>query len=236
MPDAGFIKVDNKVWLDTGKKSTLKPQKRNIGFVFQDYTLFPNMNIRENLEYALGKNKSPQIITEVLDVLELAELQYYKSRNISGGQKQRVALARAVVRKPRLLLLDEPLSALDNEMRFKLQEYILKIHKQYNLTTIMVSHNLADIYTMAGKVFKLDNGKINTQILPYNTSEKQTADTKLQITGTVLKIEQGPTISVLIGNTTVKISITEKQAQSLTVGHTLLVNLKMPEPVNGFLD
>ena len=105
-PDQGKIRVNNSVWLDTDKKVKLKPQQRDIGYVFQDYALFPNMTVRKNLEYALDKRQDKSIIDELIDIIELTELQYRKPESLSGGQKQRVALARALVRQPKILLLD----------------------------------------------------------------------------------------------------------------------------------
>ena len=124
------IKVGDEVWDDSQKKFHLPVQKRSIGFVFQDFALFPNLTVKENLEFALSKNDSKGIVPELIELMELQSLQNSKPQNLSGGQKQRVALARAIVRKPEILLLDEPLSALDDEMRFKLQDYILKIHQK----------------------------------------------------------------------------------------------------------
>ncbi|HEX9152494.1 MAG TPA: ATP-binding cassette domain-containing protein, partial [Flavobacterium sp.] len=129
------IKVENEVWDNSQKKTHLSVQKRSIGFVFQDFALFPNLTVKENLMFALQKNDTSDIVAELIELMELQSLQNSKPQNLSGGQKQRVALARAIVRKPKILLLDEPLSALDDEMRFKLQDYILKIHQHYQLTT-----------------------------------------------------------------------------------------------------
>jgi molybdate transport system ATP-binding protein len=160
-PDHGLIEVDGKTWLDTANKMSLPPQHRDIGMVFQDYALFPNMTVRENLEFALAKNQDDGIVDELLEVSHLTNLQDSKPLLLSGGQRQRVALARALVRKPKILLLDEPLSALDSKMRATLQDYILDFHKQFDLTTILVSHDLPEIFKMSRRVLLLENGSIS---------------------------------------------------------------------------
>src|SRR5690606_20928534 len=120
-------------WYNSDENINLAPQKRKTGFVFQDFALFPNMNVRENLEFALTKGESKKIIKNLIEINELGDLQHRKPDTLSGGQKQRVALARALVKMPELLLLDEPLSSLDIEIRRKLQQYILKVHREFKL-------------------------------------------------------------------------------------------------------
>ncbi len=151
----GKIEVFGKIWLDS--KIKLPPQKREIGFVFQDYALFENMSVEQNLLYV---NKDKNLAKKLLELSELKHLKNRYPKNLSGGQKQRVALCRALMKRPKILLLDEPLSALDSAMRKKLQEEIARVHKEFNLTTIMVSHDKAEIYKLANRVLKLSNGKV----------------------------------------------------------------------------
>jgi molybdate transport system ATP-binding protein len=159
-PDNGQIEVDNNYWFNKSKKINIRPQLRNIGIVFQEYSLFPNMTVRGNLEFALEKNQSKKIVDELLQLTELEQLHDKKPGLLSGGQRQRVALARALIRKPKLLLLDEPLSALDTEMQTKLQDYILQMHHEFNLTTILVSHDLNEVIKMSKRVLILEEGQI----------------------------------------------------------------------------
>lgn len=222
----GTIKFEDEIWLDTTTKINLPPQKRRIGFVFQDYALFPNMTVKENLLYALEKNQSDSIVNELMQVMDLQQLQKRKPDTLSGGQKQRVALARALVRKPKLLLLDEPLSALDSEMRLKLQDHILKVHKQFNLTTILVSHDVAEINKMSNKIIVLENGVITKQ---GSTSEvlfqQQTDD--FELTGEVVSVEKNASItfiSVHIGSNIIKTAISS--AENLTKGDKVLISLQ----------
>jgi molybdate transport system ATP-binding protein len=159
-PGDGRIICDRQIWFDKSKNINIRPQLRNLGIVFQEYSLFPNMTVQGNLEFALQKDQPKARVDELLQLTELEQLRDKKPALLSGGQKQRVALARALVRQPKLLLLDEPLSALDTAMQIKLQDYILRVHRQYNLTTLMVSHDLNEVIKMSKRVLILENGAI----------------------------------------------------------------------------
>ena len=112
-PQSGTIKVNGEVWFDSQKKIDLPPQKRKVGFVFQDYALFPTMSVKENLLFAVENEDQKKGVDMLIEMIELTSLSNRLPNSLSGGQKQRVALARALVRQPKILLLDEPLSALD---------------------------------------------------------------------------------------------------------------------------
>ncbi|SMD42229.1 molybdate transport system ATP-binding protein [Aquiflexum balticum DSM 16537] len=159
-PDNGSILVDGVSWFDSQQKMHLRTQERPIGLVFQEYSLFPNMTVYENLKFALPKGNPEDMIEELLETIGLKNLRDTKPNLLSGGQKQRVALARAMVRKPAILLLDEPLSALDTAMRNKLQDDILAFHKRFGLTTILVSHDYHEVKKMSDRVLVIENGKI----------------------------------------------------------------------------
>jgi molybdate transport system ATP-binding protein len=160
IPDSGFIKVNEVLWLDCTTKYSLPPQKRSIGFVFQDFALFPNMSVKKNIEYGLSKNQDILYSYELLNMIELSNLANIKPKKLSGGQQQRVALARALARKPELLLLDEPMSSLDYETRIKLQNEILILKSKHNISIILVSHDIHEICKLADKVIVIDKGKI----------------------------------------------------------------------------
>lgn len=159
-PDSGYIRVNGEAWFDSKQKINLKPQKRNIGYVFQDYALFPNMTVKEHLLYAQFY-KEKDYVSELLDSFHLKGLCERKPSKLSGGQQQRLATARALARKPQILLLDEPLSALDSETRESLQFEILQAHKKYEATTLLVSHDLNEICKLSDYVYIIENLRIN---------------------------------------------------------------------------
>ncbi|MDD3080395.1 MAG: ATP-binding cassette domain-containing protein [Paludibacter sp.] len=170
-PDRGYIEFNGQVWFDSGKKINLPPQQRNTGYMFQDYALFPNMTIRKNIEFA-QKEKNSREVKELLTLFGLKTLQKQYPQKLSGGQKQRVALARALASKPKLLLLDEPLSALDFEMRLTLQEEIIKAHEMLNSITLLVSHDIKEVEKLATSVILLKNGEITGQGNPNEMMKK----------------------------------------------------------------
>ena len=149
------ISVGDTIWQD--KTTNLAVQKREIGFVFQDYALFENMNVEENLLYV---QKDKELAKHLLEVTELYELKDKYPNTLSGGQKQRVSICRALMKKPKILLLDEPFSALDSGIRDKLQRELLALHKEFQTTTIMVSHNLEEIHQLASRILVLEKGEI----------------------------------------------------------------------------
>lgn len=235
----GKIKVENTTWLNTEKEINLPPQKRNIGMVFQEYALFPNMTVKENLLFALSKGQDQKIIKELIEIIDLGDLQNRKSQTLSGGQKQRVALARSLVKKPKILMLDEPLSALDHEMRQKLQQYVLQVHKEYKLTTILISHDVSEILKMSDYLFEMDQGKIINQGQPIDIFTKNKGFAKFQFTGEVIKLIKQDfifIITVLIGKNLVKVVVDYDEAKKLQVGDKVLITSKAFNPIIYKLD
>lgn len=159
-PDEALIRFGEQVWVDSNEGINLRPQQRKIGFVFQDYALFPNMTVRQNLEFALKQGQNKEVVDELIAISELGQLQDQYPPTLSGGQQQRVALARSLVQRPQLLLLDEPLSAVDQEMRQRLRQHILTLHRQFDLTTILISHDRTELVEMADQVILLEAGKV----------------------------------------------------------------------------
>ena len=163
---AGLTPVDSgQILLDGHDIVPLSPQKRGIGMVFQSYALFPNMTVEQNVAFGLRmqKVKADESQLRVREVLELVELGTFAGRyphQLSGGQCQRVALARSLVTRPRLLLLDEPLSALDARIRKHLREQIRAIQRELGLTTIFVTHDQEEALTMSDRIFLMNQGRI----------------------------------------------------------------------------
>ncbi|MDY7074264.1 Vitamin B12 import ATP-binding protein BtuD [Pseudomonas hunanensis] len=163
---AGLTSVDSgQILLDGHDIVPLSPQKRGIGMVFQSYALFPNMTVEQNVAFGLRmqKVKADESQLRVHEALELVELGKFAGRyphQLSGGQCQRVALARSLVTRPRLLLLDEPLSALDARIRKHLREQIRAIQRELGLTTIFVTHDQEEALTMSDRIFLMNQGRI----------------------------------------------------------------------------
>ncbi len=232
--DKGSIVVNQKTWLDSSKNIFLKPQERKVGFVFQEYALFPNMTVQENLLFALDKGQNKKIVDDLIAITELENLKNRKPENLSGGQKQRVALARALVRKPDVLMLDEPLSSLDLSMRNKLQDYILKVHKEYNLTTVLISHKVGEIVKMSDTVIILEKGEVVKQGKPFDVFTNKQISGKFQFTGDIINIQKEDIIyvvTILIGISFVKVVAEEKEIIDLNIGDTVMVASKAFNPI-----
>ena len=185
-PDSGEIFSGEQIYYN--KSTFLPPQKRNIGYLFQDYALFPNMSVIQNLLFA--KN-DPKFAKELLELFELSQFYNANPNTLSGGQKQRIALARCLMRRPKLLLLDEPLSALDNAMRTKLQEYLIQIHKKYGMSIILVSHDKYEIYRLANRICCVESGKIIQTGTPKELFLSPNLGQNISLMATVLDISNG---------------------------------------------
>jgi molybdate transport system ATP-binding protein len=225
----GSIKIDDSIWLD--EKFCLSPQKREIGFVFQDYALFPNYSVLDNLLYV---NKDKKLANDLLEITELSELKNRLPQTLSGGQKQRVSLCRALMNRPKLLLMDEPLSALDPTMRTKLQNEILTLHKEFNTTTIMVSHDPSEIYRLSNRVVVLNNGQIIKDTTPKEALLKTNGSAKFSFEGELLDIVKVDVIYVAIiaiGQQLVEIVISNLEAKNLIIGEKINISTKAFAPI-----
>lgn len=225
--DAGRIDFIGDTWLDAGRGIDLSPQRRRVGLVFQDYALFPNMTVRRNLEFALGRGEPADLVDELIRMMEIGELVDRFPGNLSGGQQQRVALARALVRRPSLLLLDEPLSALDTDLRSKLQDYILRVHRRYQLTTILISHDFGEIFKMADRVIRLEEGKITAEGPP---SKILNQDSLAAITGTVITKEpkgENWVILLEVGVNRLSVTVSDELGTGLEPGREVTLHAEI---------
>lgn len=164
-PDSGKIVLDGKVLFDSEKKINLPPQKRNVGMLFQDYALFPNMTVLENIITGIPKirnKKSNDYSAEAktfIKTYHLDGLENHYPYQLSGGQKQRCAIARMMASSPEIIMLDEPLSALDSFLRWKLEQEISSAIKNFGKTVLLVSHNRDEVFRLCDKVSVISNGK-----------------------------------------------------------------------------
>jgi molybdate transport system ATP-binding protein len=146
------VRVGDETWYDSRHRVFVPPRRRSVGFVFQDYALFPHLTVFGNIQYATGDRRRTE---ELLEMTRLTAWARHFPRELSGGQKQRTALARAPGRKPRLLLLDEPLSALDEELRATLGEELSRIRRESGVTAILVSHSRREIEGLCTDILEL---------------------------------------------------------------------------------
>jgi len=199
----GSIEVFGKNW------QNLAPQKREIGMVFQDYALFSNMSVEQNLLFV---NRDLELANRLLELTELTTIKKQYPNQLSGGQKQRVALCRALMKRPKILLLDEPLSALDWQMRNSLQSEIAKVHKEFSLTTIMVTHDRAEIFKLANRVVEISAGKV---VKDVPISKELKPQDSLTLLGEVVEIVNNKAIVLINGQ------LIEIEAQNLSVGEII---------------
>lgn len=238
-PDFGRIVVLDSVWYEKKRGAkrasiNLPPQMRSIGFVFQDYALFPNMSVEENLSFALPKGAPKVRVQELLEIIELQALAKQKPSTLSGGQQQRVALARALVRDPQILLLDEPFSALDSAMAHKLQKELLRIHRHFHLTTFLVSHNFNEVFSLSNFVLCLERGHIEKQGSPNAVFLGGLPSGKFRQSGVVLEIKKSGLVyllSVLVGNEIAQITASKSEVENLQNGDLVMIASKAWNPM-----
>ena len=160
-PDAGRIQIGDRVLFDAQSGIDVPPQSRNVGFVFQDYALFPHLSVEKNVGFGLQKaGDAAARVAQFLTLFELTPLARSFPHNLSGGQKQRVALARALIRQPDLLLLDEPLSALDPLLRDRMRNELAQTQSRFRVPMLLITHDPADVETFAENLVIFDHGRV----------------------------------------------------------------------------
>ena len=222
--EKGSIIHNQQTWVDTTASICLPIQKRSIGFLFQEYALFPHMSVYQNIAYAAPKETATNSVKKLIDLLELNDLQDHKPHQLSGGQQQRVALGRAIARKPDILLLDEPLSALDLDTRYKLQDYLTKVLKEYDLSIILVSHNPEEILKLATRVYHLQSGKIINEGTPSEILNHERSVTPHTITGEVIAIHDH-SLEIMYKENLYTIPYTS--SQNITLGEFVSISIEI---------
>ena len=162
-PDAGRIVINGTVVFDAQAGVNLPPQQRRVGYVTQDYLLFPHLTVAQNIAYGLkgrSRREKQATVGRMLKLMHLEGLEHRRPRELSGGQQQRVALARALVTEPRVLLLDEPFSALDGPIRARLRRDLMRIQRDFALPVLFVTHDLAEAYLLADRIAVVERGRI----------------------------------------------------------------------------
>jgi molybdate transport system ATP-binding protein len=162
-PDEGIVVSDGRVFFDSSFNINIPPQKRSIGYVFQDLALFPHMTVAQNIQYggnSLPKNEKNRLAAEMIEQFSLQGLENKLPSEVSGGQKQRVAFARALMRKPAMLLLDEPFSALDNPLRLEMRGLLKEVRSEFNIPVVLVTHDITEALTMADRLIVYSGGKV----------------------------------------------------------------------------
>jgi molybdate transport system ATP-binding protein len=233
-PEGGRIEVDGEIWYDAAAGIDLPPQRRRVGMVFQGYALFPNMTVRGNLEFALPDRRAGDRVDAMLAATHLTELAGRRPDTLSGGQQQRVALARALICEPRLLLLDEPLSALDPAMRARLQEEILALQRRFGLTAILVSHDMAEVHRLASRVYRMEEGRIVAAGKPSEAFGAGRISNKLQLTGVLLEAMPSGVVvllTVLVGGEVVRVTALPDDVKGMREGDKVLLAGKAFNPM-----
>jgi molybdate transport system ATP-binding protein len=155
-PDKGFIQLNDRTLFQT-KRNALPVQKRQLGYLFQDYALFPHMTVNKNIKYGMSDT---DLVKRLVDVVGIQPILESYPHQISGGEKQRVALVRALATKPEALLLDEPFSALDEKTRIDCQDELLRLHAEWNIPVIMVTHNEREAEKLGDRILHIEKGKL----------------------------------------------------------------------------
>ena len=163
-PDKGRIVINGETVFDSEKRINIPPQKRQVGYLFQNYALFPTMTVWRNISSVINKprREKADIVANMIDLFQLEGVKNLHPRQISGGQQQRVALARILVSEPKILLLDEPFSALDSHLKWRVEQELSSVLKEFQGPTIFVSHDRSEAYRISDRIAVMDNGEIES--------------------------------------------------------------------------
>ena len=165
-PDRGRIVLDGVTLFDSEKQINLTPQKRHTGLMFQNYALFPNMTVRHNIRAGTLRDRQTEEerdrkVNDIMDSFGLSALAQHYPRQLSGGQQQRTALARILVSEPWILMLDEPFSALDSELKFRMEREVREVIDRFGKTTLLVSHDRGEAFRLSDRIAMMHDGRVN---------------------------------------------------------------------------
>lgn len=195
-PDRGKIIVDGLTLFDSDKKINLPPQERHVGLMFQNYALFPNMTVLQNIQAGARREKNrekrEQAVCQMMESFGLTEMADRYPSQLSGGQQQRVALARILVSAPRILLLDEPFSALDSHLRFRLEQEVRDVIRKFGKTVLLVSHDRDEVFRMADSIAIMNAGMVEAFGKKHEVFQAPRTKAGAKLTGckNISKIEQ----------------------------------------------
>ena len=168
-PDTGEIRINDRVLFSSSAGVDLRPRERHIGYVPQDALLFPHLDVEQNIRYGERSDAPPDLFGSLTGILELDPLLARRVRHLSGGEKQRVAIARALMTRPTLLLLDEPLAAVDRARRERILPYVLRIRRDLHVPLVYVTHDASELTAIADRVLRLDQGRVVAAGTPAET-------------------------------------------------------------------
>lgn len=226
-PNAGRIQFADTLWCDSARAFALPTAQRRVGFVFQDYALFPHLCVRDNLRYGQRRRDHKQI-QHWLELMELSALAERLPGQLSGGQRQRLALARALIGEPQLLLLDEPLSALDAALRRDIQQRLASTLRQQPTTTVLVSHDAGEIFQLADRVVLLSATAPARIGSPAELLLGSLTPGRCTLHATVLMLQASDvmvTAVLSIGHDRISTLISPQEAAALSIGQSVRVEL-----------
>lgn len=235
---AGFIEHEGEVYLDGVLLNKLPTEKRGIGYLHQEIYLFPNMTVFENIAFGLkSKRIDFNLKDKVHEISKLVKVEHLLERYpkyLSGGEKQRVGLARTLVTSPKVLLLDEPLSSLDINVRSILQYEIRQIHEKLGLTTIIVSHDIDEVLKLADRIALLEAGRILRVGNPKEVLFRENMISKFQFNGYVVDIVKTDIVYLVfvnIGNSIVQVVASENDIKRYNIGDKVFVGTRSNNPI-----
>lgn len=224
----GHIRRSGETWFDSVRGLDLTPQERRTGFLFQDLALFPHMSVGDNILYTAGK-KNKSRVDELLEMTELSGMKDRRPQELSGGQRQRLALARALAGEPGLLLLDEPFSALERQVKLKLYDDLIELHAKLGFTAVMVTHDMAEAYRLAEHAVVLKEGRVTKEGTPEEVFLGKSLSTRIQLPMRVIAMESDEIHTLLTveeGLRTFRVFVDNEEAEKIEVGDEVVVAAK----------